>query len=153
MKTFTANTSVYLVTNSKEDGFVAFSSIAGALAHVNDSHGDLNAEGSALMLDTISGLVPATHKEVLGRATFQRNVRFVASNADNAAKVGKIQSKLKGALQACALVGVDPSSVAKVSELREELQTMQASLVSDADCATFNIEGVPVHKRKNNKRA
>jgi len=153
MATFTANTSVYLVTNSKEDGFVAFSSIAGALAHVNDSHGDLNAEGSALMLDTISGLVPATHKEVLGRATFQRNVRFVASNADNAAKVGKIQSKLKGALQACALVGVDPSSVAKVSELREELQTMQASLVSDADCATFNIEGVPVHKRKNNKRS
>ena len=153
MTTFTANSSVYLVSNSQEDGFTAFSSAAGALAFVADSHGDLNAEGSALMLDTVSGLVPATHKEVLGRAIFQRNVRFVASNADNAAKVAKIQSKLKGALQACALVGVDPSSVAKVGELREELRTMQASLVSDADCATFNIEVVPVHKRKNNKRS
>ncbi len=153
MAKFVANTKIFLVSNSREDGFLAFSSVAGALAHVKDSHGDLNAEGAALMLATPGGLVPATNKATQERARWSANLEFSASSADVAANVAKIQSNLKGALQACALVGVDPSSVTKVAELREELETAQASVVASEDSATFLIKVVPLHKRKNSKRS
>ena len=155
MAKFVANTKIFLVSNSREDGFLAFSSVAGALAHVKDSHGDLNAEGAALMLATPGGLVPATNKATQERARWSANLEFSASSADVAANVAKIQSTLKGALQACALVGVDPSNVATVANLRARVIELQANLdVSNSDeVVTFALAILPLHKRKHSKRS
>ena len=142
---------VFLVTNTIENGTTAFSNLSSALTHVADSHGDLNAEGAALMFDNgTNALVPATIGNV--KRSYARNLRFVASNADAASVVDGIQSKLKGALQACALVGIDPSNVAKVADLRAELETAQLSIGSLDDATEFNIEVLPLHKRKHTKR-
>ena len=147
----TANSFVFLVTNTTETGKVAFSNLGSALDHVVNSHGDLNPEGSALMFDNhTNALVPATIGNV--KRSYARNLRFVASNADAASVVDGIQSKLKGALQACALVGVDPDNVAKVADLRDELETAQLSIGSVADATEFNIEVLVLNKRKHTKR-
>lgn len=97
-----------------------------------------------------NALVPATIGNV--KKSFARNLRFVASNADAANVVDGIQSKLKGALQACELVGIDPSNVAKVADLRAELETAQLAVGSIEDATEFNIEVLPLHKRKHTKR-
>ena len=145
---------IFLVTNSIDEGtnaIVAFSNIGSALDFVKDSHGDLNAEGSALMFDNgTNSLVPATIANV--KKSYARNLRFVASNADAASVVAGIQSKLKGALQACALVGVDPSNVAKVADLRAELETAQLSIGTMDNATEFTIAVLPLHKRKHTKR-
>ena len=146
-----SNSFVFLVTNTSENGTTAFSNLSSALTHVADSHGDLNAEGAALMFDNgTNALVPATIGNV--KRSYARNLRFVASNADAASVVDGIQSKLKGALQACALVGVDPDNVAKVADLRAELETAQLSIGSIEDATEFNIEVLVLHKRKHTKR-
>ena len=111
------NTNIFLVTNSNDERPVAFSNVGSALEFVRDSHGDLNAEGSALMLETASGLVPATNKVVKERNFTNRVLRFTATDATGAKLVSDAQSKLDGALQACELVGIDPDNVAKVSNL------------------------------------
>ena len=144
-------TNIFLVTNTSEAGKVAFSNLSSALGHVVNSHGDLNPEGSALMFDNhTNALVPATIGNV--KKSYARNLRFVASNADAASVVDGIQSKLKGALQACELVGVDPDNVAKVADLRAELETAQLAAGSLEDATEFNIEVLPLHKRKHTKR-
>ena len=150
----TANSNVFLVTNSIDEGanaIVAFSNLGSALDYVKDSHGDLNPEGAALMFDNgTNALVPATIANV--KKSYARNLRFVASNADAASVVAGIQSQLKGALQACALVGVDPSNVAKVADLRGVLELAQDSIGSMDNATEFTIAVLPLHKRKHTKR-
>ena len=149
---------IFLVTNSIDEGTnatVAFSNIGSALTFVQDSHGDLNSEGSALMLETATGLVPATNKAVKDRNWSGRTLRFTATDALGAKLVSNAQSKLDGALQACILVGVDPSNVAMVANLRDALEVAQAD-ASDSNLAevvTFAIAILPLHKRKHNKRS
>ena len=158
----TANTNIFLVTNSIDiiasdntNAIVAFSNIGSALDFVRDSHGDLNSEGSALMLETASGLVPATNKAVKDRNFTGRVLRFSATDATGAKLVADAQSKLDGALQACALVGVDPSNVATVGNLRAALVAAQedASDSNLAEVVTFALAILPLNKRKHNKRS
>jgi hypothetical protein len=148
-------TNIFLVTNSNEAGIVAFSNIGSALTFVQDSHGDLNAEGSALMLETATGLTPATNKAVKDRNWSGRTLRFTATDAAGANLVSAAQSKLDGALQACALVGVDPSNVATVGNLRARVVELQDNLDNSNldEVVTFAIAILPLHKRKHNKKS
>ena len=120
---------------------LAFSNIGSALTFIEDSHADLNPEGSALMLGTI----PATNKAVKGSTA--RVLTFNAAGADAASQVAAAQSKLDGALQACALVGVDPANVATVGTLRDALMTAQCLVDTDADAVVLTIERMTLHKR------
>jgi len=151
----TANTNIFLVNNSSEDSTIAFSNIGTALEFVRDSHGDLNSEGSALMLETATGLTPATNKAVKDRNFTGRTLHFTATDAIGAKLVSDAQSKLDGALQACALVGVDPSNVATVGNLRARIVELQGNLdVSNSDeVVTFELAILPLNKRKHNKRS
>ena len=143
-------TTIFLATDSTDNTPICFSNIGTALEYVRDSHGDLNAEGAALMLETRSGLVPATNKAVkAARGT----LRFVATGADAASVVAGIQSKLDGALSACALVGIDPANVAKVISLREDLTAAQGNVGAEDDSVSFEIAPRELHKRAHNKRA
>jgi hypothetical protein len=150
-----ANTNIFLVTNSNGERTVAFSNIGTALEFVTDSNADLNPEGSALMLDTATGLVPATNKAVKDRNFTHRTLRFSATDADAASVVAAASSKLDGAIQACIGLGVDPSNVGKVADLRTQLETAQLNLddSNTDDSVTFEIEILPLHKRKHNKKA
>ena len=138
---------IFLVTNTVETNPVAFSNIGSALEFVNDSHADLNPEGSALMLDG----KPATNKVV--KAASSNTLRLTATNADAAATVAKIQSTLDGAIQACKLVGIDPRNVAKVAELQDNLDEAQANVGAIDNSVDFTISRVVLHKRKHNKRS
>jgi len=151
----TANTNIFLVTNSNEAGIVAFSNIGSALEYVRDSHGDLNSEGAALMLETATGLAPATNKAVKDRNWSGRTLRFSATDAIGANLVSAAQSKLDGALQACALVGVDPANVATVGNLRARVVELQGELDNSNldEVVTFAIAILPLHKRKHNKKS
>ena len=150
-----STTNIFLVTNSNDERPVAFSNIGTALEFVRDSHGDLNAEGSALMLETASGLAPATNKAVKERNFTNRVLRFTASDAIGAKLVSDAQSKLDGALQACALVGVDPDNVATVGNLRAAVIELQSNLDNSnlAEVVTFDVAILPLHKRKHSKKS
>tara|TARA_R110002124_G_C8738603_1_gene497210 strand:+ start:313 stop:729 length:417 start_codon:yes stop_codon:yes gene_type:complete len=132
-------TSIYLA--SANDMTLAFSNIGSALTFIEDSHADLNPEGSALML----GSVPATNKAV--KSSRRRVLTFTAAGADVASQVAKAQSTLDGALSACALVGVDPANVAKVGNLRAALLDAQSLVDTDAATADLSITVMPLHKR------
>ena len=150
-----STTNIFLVTNSNDERPVAFSNVGSALEFVRDSHGDLNAEGSALMLETASGLVPATNKAVKDRNFTNRVLRFTATDADGAKLVSDAQSKLDGALQACALVGIDPDNVATVGNLRAAVIELQSNLDNSnlAEVVTFDVAILPLHKRKHSKKS
>ena len=144
-------TDIYLVTDSSNPTApVAFSSIGPAFKYIQDTHEDLNAEGSALMMQTFQGLVPATLKGVKDRFGC---ARFVAGNADTAANVAKVASLLEGAVQACRDLGIDSKSVAKVGELRESLKQAQANAEAAAtgdnatEGVTLEINCTRLHKR------
>ena len=141
------NTNIFLVTNSVETNPIAFSNIGSALEFVNDSHADLNPEGAALML----GGKPATNKVI--KNAHSNILRLTATNAEAAATVAKIQSTLDGAIQACMLVGINPSNVAKVAELRENLELAQDNVGAIDNSVDFTISRVVLHKRKHNKRS
>jgi hypothetical protein len=79
-------------------------------------------------------------------------MRLVASSQGQADNVVAAQSKLDGALSACALVGVDPDNVATVGNLRAALVHAQEEVVSSDDCAVITIEIKPLYKRKHNRR-
>ena len=132
-------TDIFLATAN--DMTLAFSNIGSALTFIEDSHADLNPEGSALML----GSVPATNKAV--KASRRRVLTFTAAGADVASQVAKAQSTLDGALSACALVGVDPANVATVGNLRAALIEAQSLVDTDAATATLTIEVMPLHER------
>ena len=150
LKGQTTMTTIFLATDSTDSTPICFSNIGTALDYVRDSHGDLNAEGAALMLDSRTGLVPATNKAVkAARGT----LRFVATGADAASVVAGIQSKLDGALSACALVGIDPENVATVGNLRAGLIEAQANIGASDASVSFEIAPRELHKRAHNKRA
>ena len=150
-----ANKNIFLVTNSNEERPEAFSNIGTALDFVRDSHGDLNAEGSALVLETGTGSVPATNKAVKDRNYSGRTLHFSASDADAASVVAATSSKLDGAIQACVGLGIDPANVARVVALRVELESAQLKLEdsNSEDSVTFAIQVLRLHKRKHNKKA
>jgi hypothetical protein len=132
-------TAIFLATAA--DMTLAFSNIGSAFTFIEDSHADLNPEGSALML----GNVPATVKAV--KASRRRVLTFSAAGADAASQVAKAQSTLDGALSACALVGVDPDNVATVGDLRAALVAAQDLVDTDDAAAVLTIEVMTLHKR------
>lgn len=136
-------TLIFLASDSSDT--LAFSNIGTALEFVRDSHADLNPEGSTLMLETRAGLVPATNKAV--KASRDRVMRFSAAGADAASVVAGIQSKLTGALAACALVGVDPENVATVGNLRAALIAAQGNIGAESASVSMYIETLRLHKR------
>ena len=133
-------TDIFLATAA--DMTLAFSNIGSAFQFIQDSHADLNPEGSALMF---AG-APATSKAV--KASSRRVLTFTASGADAASQVAAAQSKLDGAIAACDLVGVDPANVAKVQELRAAVDSAQL-LAADAssDSVKLSITAMTLHKR------
>ncbi len=150
LKGQTIMTTIFLATDSTDSTPICFSNIGTALDYVRDSHADLNAEGAALMLDSRAGLVPATNKAVkAARGT----LRFVATGADAASVVAGIQSKLDGALSACALVGIDPENVATVGNLRAALIDAQANVGAEDDSVSFEIAPRELHKRAHKTRS
>jgi hypothetical protein len=132
-------TLIFLATAA--DMTLAFSNIGSAFTFIEDSHADLNPEGSALML----GAVPATVKAV--KASSRRVLTFSAAGADAASQVAKAQSTLDGALSACALVGVDPANVATVGNLQAALIAAQDLVDTDDAAAVLTIEVMTLHKR------
>ena len=142
-------THIFLASDSTDPTAIAFSNIGTALEYVIDSHGDLNPEGSVLMLESSTGPVPSTNKAV--KASNARTLRFSATGADAASVVAGVQSKIDGALAACQAIGVDPANVAKVAELRTDLEAAQALVGTAAESATFTIIVTPLHKRGYNK--
>ena len=143
LKGHTNMTMIYLATAA--DMTLAFSNIGSAFSFIQDSHEDLNPEGSALMLRG----VPATMKAVKAS---RGDLRFTVSGADAASQVAAAQSKLDGAIAACELVGVDPSNVAKVQELRAAVDSARL-LAEDAsaDSVELSITAMVLHKRGYNK--
>ena len=129
---------IYLATAA--DMTLAFSNIGSAFTFIQDSHADLTPEGSTLMLRG----VPATNKAVKGA---RGDLRFNVSGADAASQVAAAQSKLDGAIAACALVGVDPSNVAKVAEMRENLETAMSSALDGPASVELTIRAMVLHKR------
>ena len=134
-------TDIFLATAA--DMTLAFSNIGSAFTFIEDSHADLNPEGSALILAHNS--TPATVKAV--KASSRRVINFTAAGADAASQVTAAQSKLDGALQACALVGVDPANVATVGNLRHALLTAQALVDTDIEAVELSITAMTLHKR------
>ena len=128
---------------SANDMTLAFSNIGSAFTFIEDSHADLNPEGSALML--AHNNTPATVKAV--KASSRRVIEFTAAGADAASQVTKAQSTLDGALSACALVGVDPDNVATVGNLRAALVAAQALVDTDDAAAVLSIQVMTLHKR------
>ncbi len=132
-------TDIFLATAA--DDTLAFSNIGSALTFIEDSHADLNPEGSALMFQGS----PATAKSV--KASSRRVLTFTASGADAASQIASAQSKLDGAISACALVGVDPANVAKVTELRAAVEAAQLLSVDAVESVALSIERLTLHKR------
>ena len=130
---------IFLAT--ADDMTLAFSNIGSAFTFIQDSHADLNPEGSALMLNDS----PATTKAV--KASHRRVLRFTAAGADAASQVAAAQSKLEGALSACRLVGVDPAAVATVANLEHALLTAQALVDSDDNAPELTITAMTLNKR------
>jgi len=139
----TKMTDIFLATAA--DMTLAFSNIGSAFQFIQDSHADLNPEGSALMF---AGS-PATSKAV--KASSRRVLTFTASGADAASQIAAAQSKLDGAIAACALVGVDPANVAKVTELRAAVEAAQLLSADDVESVELSIERLVLHKRGYNK--
>ena len=132
-------TDIFLATAA--DMTLAFSNIGSALTFIQDSHADLNPEGSALMF---AG-APATTKAV--KASCRRVLEFTASGADAASQIAAAQSKLDGAIAACDLVGVDPANVAKVAELREAVEAAQLLSADAVESVELSITAMTLHKR------
>ena len=134
---------IYLATAA--DMTLAFSNIGTAFTFIQDSHADLNPEGSTLMLNGS----PATSKAV--KSSVRRDLDFTASGADAASQVAAAQSKLDGAIAACALVGVDPANVAKVAELRAAVESAQLLAADEVSSVELSIRAMVLHKRGYNK--
>ena len=138
---------IFTVSDNRTSDTLAFSSADAMLAYVRDLHADLAPEGSALML----GGVPASNKVV--KAHFARSGRGVFTVAgEGADAVASIQSKIDGAVKACAALGIDPDNVAKVGELRADLATAMASVSTDDDSLTIEVRELVLHKRRKSAR-
>ena len=138
-------TNVFIVSSSSSSD-LAFASLGTALQYVRDAHADENPEGSALMLQTPSGLVPESTGAVRDRSAcgLWCQFRAVADSSD----ADKVRSQLAGAVKACALIGVDPASVAKVQDLSAELMDLRNSSTDAAGGITITLQARPLHARK-----
>jgi len=140
-------TTIFTVTDNKTASMLAFSSADAMLAYVRDLHADLSPEGSTLML----GGVPATNKVVKAKFAVS-NVGTFTVAGDGADAVASLQSKLDGAIQACVGLGIDPNSVAKVGELRDELAVAMASVDTDEKGLVIEVRELVLHKRRKASR-
>ena len=138
---------IFTVSDNLTSDTLAFSSADAMLTYVRDLSEDLAPEGATLML----GGVPASNKVV--KAHFARSGRGVFTVAgEGADAVASIQSKIDGAVKACAALGIDPDNVAKVSELRADLATAMASVSTDDDSLTIEVRELVLHKRRKSAR-
>ena len=138
---------IFTVSDNRTSDTLAFSSADAMLAYVRDLSEDLSPEGATLML----GGVPASNKVV--KAHFARSGRGVFTVAgEGADAVASIQSKIDGAVKACAALGIDPDNVAKVSDLRADLATAMASVSTDDDSLTIEVRELVLHKRRKSAR-
>lgn len=140
-------TTIFTVTDNKTASMLAFSSADAMLAYVRDLHADLSPEGSTLML----GGVPATNKVVKAKFAVSNVATFTVAG-DGADAVASLQSKLDGAIQACVGLGIDPNSVAKVGELRDELAVAMASVDTDEKGLVIEVRELVLHKRRKASR-
>jgi len=140
-------TTIFTVTDNKTASTLAFSSADAMLAYVRDLHADLSPEGSTLML----GGVPATNKVVKAKFAVSNVATFTVAG-DGADAVASLQSKLDGAIQACVGLGIDPNSVAKVGELRDELAVAMASVDTDEKGLVIEVRELVLHKRRKASR-
>ena len=139
------------IVSSDSSSDLAFASLGTALQYVRDSHADENPEGSALMLATPSGLVPESTGAVRDRSAcgLWCQFRAVADSSD----ADKVRSQLAGAVKACALIGVDPDSVAKVTDLREALAALTEGTEALSGAVSYTIKTMALHKRRPGKRS
>ena len=133
---------IFTVTDNKTLSTLAFSSADAMLAYVRDLHADLAPEGSTLMLDG----VPATNKVVKARFALRSFGEFTVAG-EGADAVAALQSKLDGAIQACAALGIDPDNVGKVGELREALAVAIDSVDTDDAGLVIEVRELVLHKR------
>ena len=146
------NSNIFIVSSSDAStSDLAFASLGTALQYVRDSHADENAEGLALMLQTPRGLVEESTSAVRDRTQFNLPCRFVAAADAGASKA--LRSKLDGAIKACALIGVEPDSVAKVTELRQQVEAAQADVSQADDSVSYTITPMTLQKRKGARRS
>ena len=141
---------VFIVSSSSSSD-LAFASLGTALQYVRDAHADENPEGSSLMLSTPSGLVPESTSAVRDRSAcgLRAAFRAVADSSD----ADKVRSQLAGAVKACALIGVDPDSVAKVTDLREALAALTEGTEALSGTVSYEIKTMALHKRRPGKRS
>ena len=138
---------IFTVTDNKTLSTLAFSSADAMLAYVRDLHADLAPEGSTLMLDG----VPATNRAVKARFALRSFGEFTVAG-EGADAVTAIQSKLDGAIQACAALGIDPDNVGKVGELREALALAIESVDTDDAGLVIEVRELVLHKRRKASR-
>jgi len=143
---------IFIVSASDASSDLAFASLGTALQYVRDAHGDDNAEGAALMLQTPSGLVPESTTVVRTRSDLNLPSHFSAVDADAATRGAKIRSELDGCLKSAAQLGVDPDNVGKIQELRAALETETACIVAEEDAVTYTLKRMRLHKRKGARR-
>ena len=137
---------IFTVSDNRTSATLAFSSADAMLAYVRDLSEDLAPEGATLML----GGVPASNKVV--KAHFSRSSRGTFTVAgEGADAVAALQSKIDGAVKACAALGIDPDNVAKVGELRESLAAAMASVTTD-DSLEIEVRELVLHKRRKGAR-
>ena len=100
------------------------------------------------MVESFEGApIPASNKNV--KAMDARDgLRFTAGSADNAARITALESQLDGAVKACALIGVDPASVAKVQDLGAQLMDLRNASTDAAGGITITLQARPLHARK-----
>ena len=63
-----------------------------------------------------------------------------------------LQSKISGAVKACAALGIEPDNVAKVGELRRDLAAAMASVMTDDDSLEIEVRELVLHKRRKSNR-
>jgi len=138
---------IFTVSDNRTSDTLAFSSADAMLSYVRDLSEDLSPEGATLML----GGVPASNKVVKAHfANTSRGTFTVAGEGADA--VAALQSKIDGAVKACAALGIDPDNVAKVSELRADLVTAMASVATDDDSLEIEVRELVLHKRRKSNR-
>ena len=133
---------IFTVTDNKTFSTLAFSSADAMLAYVRDLHADLAPEGSTLML----GGVPATNRAVKASFALRSFGEFTVAG-EGADAVAALQSKLDGAIQACAALGIDPDNVGKVNELRAALGAAIDSVDTDEAGLVIEVRELVLHKR------
>ena len=138
---------IFTVSDNRTSDTLAFSSADAMLAYVRDLSEDLAPEGATLML----GGVPASNKIVKAHfADTSRGTFTVAGEGADA--VAALQSKIHGAVKACAALGIEPDNVAKVGELRRDLAAARAAVVTDDDSLEIEVRELVLHKRRKSNR-